>query len=392
MTVPPQSVHDHDLWETVPPQDYSGSSQKFQSSKSSVPITTKGKKQPTESISIVKEQIKSDMEPKKRFIPFNQKAVDRAAGIKLPASLGESNLQDQRDELLALRSIFDKDFQKEEGNTLSDQPSPNDIYRIKIKPVGAGNSAIELRFSYPPTYPSHGPPAISVTSDSWLTPYAIQLLQHHLDKLLQESETQVVVYTLATWIQEESWSYLMSRSSFSNPIVIHFSPLPMPKRISRSANLADNGIKPTPTQQLQLQSQQQQQQQFQFIKFKRGDPLIISEGKHKISIVVYYANVRTLTQVAQLIKEIKEKKPTSPKQGQTEQYLVAYRFAATERSLVNEGSDGEEYGAGGASESILRVLQKSNLYDISVVVRLRWSTYPSSDVYKKNDTTYCRST
>jgi len=218
-----------------------------------------------------------------------------------------------------------------------------------------------------------------VTSDAWLTPYAIQLLQHQLEKLLQESETQVVVYTLATWIQEESWSYLMSRSSFSNPIVIHFSPLPAVTRsVRKSPSKNENDVKTT---------QQQQVTTSQPIKYNRGHPFTISEGKQKISVLPFYARLRTLSQVSQLIKEIKEKqtqKPQSPKQqGQTEQYLVAYRFAATDRTPVNEGSDGEEFGLGGSSESILRLLQKLNLYDISVVVRLRWTNPPGGDVSKK---------
>jgi len=187
-----------------------------------------------------------------------------------------------------------------------------------------------------------------------------------------------VVYTLATWMQEESWSYLMSRSSYSNPIVVHFSPFTTTKRtLSKSTTSASTS---TSTSSSSFSFQQP-------VKYQRGHPLTISEGKNKITVVAFYALVRSLGQVQQLIREIKEKqkeKPTSPKQmGHSEQYLVAYRFAATDRSPVTEGADGDEFGSGGSSESILRLLQKLNLYDISVVVRLRWPSPPGGEVYKK---------
>jgi len=345
----------------------SSTTKKLEEPAKSVPttMTTTTKKDPSP---LSDEEEGGRKKPSKPFLPFNQKAVDSAAGIMLTGSNLESNLQDQRDELMALRSIFDSDFRKESEGT-----SSGDIYRIKIKPVGAGNSFIELRFSYPPNYPSDGPPAVSVSAEGWLTPYAIHLLQHNLDKLLKESEGQVVVYTLGTWMQEESWSYLMSRSSYSNPIVIHFSPLVTKRTVS----------KPT----LSTSSSQPSMLTASPVNYQRAHPLTVAEGKNKITIVAFYARIRSLAQVQQLIREIKDKqkeKPTSPKQhGTSEQYLVAYRFASTDRSPVTEGSDGDEFGSGGSSESILRLLQKLNLYDISVVVRLRWPSPPGVDVYKK---------
>jgi len=278
---------------------------------------------------------------------------------------------------MALRSIFDDDFQKEtEKETGENEISPNGVFRIKIKPEGAGNSYIELRFSYPPTYPSHGPPGLAVSSESWLTPYAIKLVQQSLEKLLKENEGQVVVYTLATWILEESWAYLMSRSSYSNPIVIHFSPLP--KKATRSVRdglkVSAHGVN-TP---VSLSDS---------INYQHGHPLTITEGKSKINVVPFYARIRSVAHVQQVIREIKDKqkeKPTSPKlQGTTEHYLAAYRFAATDRSPVHEGSDEDQAGAGGGSDAILRLLQRLNLYDIAVVVRLRWTSAPGGDVYKK---------
>jgi len=163
--------------------------------------------------------------------------------------------------------------------------------------------------------------------------------------------------------------------------VIHFSPLPTPKRTIRPSG-EGSSLKVSTSASSTSTSPQP-------IKYQRGHPLTVAEAKQKTTVVAFFARIRTLAQVQQLIREIKEKqkeKPTSPKQqGQTEQYLVAYRFASTDRSPVNEGSDGDEYGSGGSSESILRLLQKLNLYDISVVVRLRWATPPllGGEVYKK---------
>jgi len=216
MTIVPPQINpneDQDIWDTVPPQKSQTSPQKrekqsklstyvkrekkeddsppnedmvqdiSEKKKKSQPQKEESSKQrkqgkQKESEPIIQSSLKDtvDGEPKKekrKFIPFNQKALDRAAGVKLSASALESNLQDQRDEVMALHSIFDKDFQKEPDKDKSDDQVTSGIYRIKINPEGAGNSFIDLRFSYSPTYPSHGPPGLEVKSESWLTPYAI---------------------------------------------------------------------------------------------------------------------------------------------------------------------------------------------------------------------------
>jgi len=122
------------------------------------------------------------------------------------------------------------------------------------------------------------------------------------------------------------------------------------------------------------------------IKYQRGHPVTITEGKAKTTVVPFYTRIRTVGQLQQTIREIKEKqkeKRRAPKQGTSEHYLSAYRFAATDRSPVHEGSDEDEAGPGGGSDAILRLLQKLNLYDIAVIVRLRWASPPGGDVDRK---------
>jgi len=184
---------------------------------------------------------------------FNKKALDVAGAVKLTSQQFESNRQEQRDEVMALKSIFDSDFLPLKGEfdkkKKEKEEAHNIIYRINIRPEGAGPRVICLYFNYPVTYPSNGPPALCIRAE-WLTAYGITSLHQQLQRLCRDTEGQVVVYTLATWLQEESWCYLMSRNSVTNPViavVAQLNPNPMTMPVSHNPNNPLNHIPSFPS-------------------------------------------------------------------------------------------------------------------------------------------------
>ncbi|XP_069827794.1 E3 ubiquitin-protein ligase RNF14-like [Dendropsophus ebraccatus] len=137
----------------------------------------------------------------------------------------------QRDELLALASIYSEDeFKRAEGNFPGGECNlclelPSDFV-ISIKSNSATNSSadnfeatvlflppIVLNIELPLDYPSTTPPNFTL-SCKWLSAAQLTLLCQHLDDLWEENKGSVVLFSWIQFLKEETLDYLNIKSPY----------------------------------------------------------------------------------------------------------------------------------------------------------------------------------
>ncbi|CAM6059811.1 unnamed protein product [Sphagnum tenellum] len=147
----------------------------------------------------------------------------------------EQNAQQQKDEILALQSIFETDFipvDEVEGrpsafminvhvelpssiSVVADAPSCSELQDNSSVTSTSGSFSFTIQHLppicllcvLPATYPSHSPPLFTL-SCLWLSPLKLSSLCASLDKIAVDYSPEVVVYTWADWLRTDSLSHL----------------------------------------------------------------------------------------------------------------------------------------------------------------------------------------
>ncbi|XP_046388895.1 E3 ubiquitin-protein ligase RNF14-like [Ischnura elegans] len=169
-----------------------------------------------------------------------------------------SDLESQKDELLALESIYTRDeFQvfEEEGLSggkfaaLLTLPSP---LRVSYEEQQDGNITekkfhvrflppVVLQFSLPTNYPSVSPPSFTL-SCSWLNRKTLSQVCRKLDEIWNENQGMEVLYNWTQFLKEEILTYLDIDKELDITNVLHHS---AGCQNNMKRNAKPNGIRPT---------------------------------------------------------------------------------------------------------------------------------------------------
>lgn len=129
--------------------------------------------------------------------------------------------EERENEMLALASIYDEDvFRRadsdERGEVYLSLDLPSD-FKLVFQGVEETEHTVSflpplvLQFELPDEYPSSAPPRFTLRS-TWLQSTQLSALCRHLDKLWEENEGNVVLFTWIQFLKEEAISFLEIQS------------------------------------------------------------------------------------------------------------------------------------------------------------------------------------
>ena len=168
----------------------------------------------------------NELGPISEVVAFNSRSRrdHEASTTHLDAQAVADNIKDQQEELASLREwVRDSQGGWEEGESSDSNPKR---YRASV-PLANTEVAFgpDLRldmvvtFWFHSHYPSHSPPYLHLHAP-WLTPHGIKLVENKvMEKLEHHLGAGMVMMTVLTWLETESWKFLMGQSSDKMPVV-----------------------------------------------------------------------------------------------------------------------------------------------------------------------------